>query len=98
MGIDITHPEEDFDAKASVSGRVLEVKKDPLLGNVVVMVHENGITTHDASLGEVAVDAGANVKQGEAIGTAGKNLVGKEIGTHLHVQMRKAGEEDNCET
>jgi len=98
MGIDITHPEEDFDAKASVSGTVLEVKKDPLLGNVVVMEHQNGITTHYASLGEVAVDAGANVKQGETIGTAGKNLFGKDIGTHLHFQIRKDGEEVNPET
>lgn len=98
-GIDITHADEkEFEAKAAISGTVEEVKKDPLLGNVVVMEHENDITTYYASLSDVKVDAGARLKQGETLGTAGKNLFGKDIGTHLHFQVRKNGQKVNPET
>ena len=80
---------ETFDVVASLSGTVEEVKEDPLLGNVVVMSHGDDITTYYASLGEVAVDEGATINQGEKIGTAGKNLFSEESGTHVHFEIRK---------
>src|SRR5699024_4201602 len=93
-GIDITHVEEkEFDVKAALSGTVEEVKTDPLLGNVVTLKHQNDVVTYYASLGKVSVDAGDKVKQGETIGTAGKNLFGKDNGTHVHFQIRKENQE-----
>lgn len=93
-GIDIAAAEgEEFEVLAALSGTVTEVKEDPLLGNVVILTHENDVMTYYASLGEVAVKAGSKVKQGDALGAAGKNIFGKDNGTHVHFQLRK----DNME-
>ncbi|WP_188456651.1 M23 family metallopeptidase [Virgibacillus oceani] len=97
-GIDIAQADgEAFDVMASLSGTVTNVKEDPLLGNVVELTHENEVTTYYASLGEVNVKAGDEVKQGEVVGTAGQNLFGKDIGTHVHFELRKDGKEVNPE-
>lgn len=91
-GIDITSEEDEaFAVQASLSGTVTEVKKDPVLGNVVVMTHENDVMTYYSSLGEVDVKANAKVKQGDVIGTAGKSRFGQENGTHVHFEIRKDG-------
>lgn len=88
---------EAFDVLASLSGTVEEVKEDPLLGNVVILSHEDEVKTYYASLGEISVTAGSKVKQGEKIGVAGKNLFGKDNGTHVHFEIRKNGKEVNPE-
>src|SRR5690625_2834171 len=98
-GIDIASAEgEAFDVVASLSGTVTEVKDDPLLGNVVVGSHENDVMTYYASLNEVEVKADSEVKQGDTIGTAGKNLFGKDNGTHVHFELRKDGTEVDPES
>lgn len=98
-GIDIAFEDgEPFDVIASLSGTVTEVKEDPLLGNVVVMDHENDVMTYYASLQEVDVKAGDKVKQGEDLGVAGKNLFGKDHGTHVHFEIRKDGKEVDPES
>ena len=98
-GIDIASVEgEEFDVQASLSGTVTEVKEDPILGNVVIMSHENEVMTYYSSLGEVSVKAGSKIKQGETIGTAGKNLFGKDNGTHVHFEIRKDSKEINPES
>ncbi|MDY0409473.1 M23 family metallopeptidase [Paracerasibacillus soli] len=97
-GIDIASEDgEEFDVIASLSGTVSEVKEDPLLGNVVVLDHDNEVHTYYASLGEVSVKEGDEVKQGDALGTAGKNLFGKDNGVHVHFELRKDGKEVNPE-
>src|SRR5699024_1642105 len=89
-GVDIAASDgETFDVVASLSGTVTEVKEDPLLGNVVVLDHGDEITTYYASLEEVAVEAGADVKQGDQLGMAGQNLFSEESGTHVHFEIRK---------
>ncbi|RLL42923.1 M23 family metallopeptidase [Oceanobacillus piezotolerans] len=98
-GVDIASIEgAAFDVLASLSGTVSEVKEDPLLGNVVALTHDEGVVTYYASLDEVAVTAGDEVKQGEKVGTAGKNLFGKDNGTHVHFEIRKDGQEVNPES
>lgn len=97
-GIDIANSNaESFDVVAALSGTVKEVKKDPIMGNVVTISHENDVTTYYASLDEVSVEQDAKVKQGEVIGTAGKNIFGKENGIHVHFELRKAEEIINPE-
>src|SRR5699024_1356659 len=89
-GIDIASEEgEPFEVIASLSGTVTEVKEDPLLGHVVILSHDNEVMTYYASLGEVQVKTGAKVKQGDTLGIAGKNIFGKENGTHVHFELRK---------
>ncbi|SFB26756.1 stage II sporulation protein Q [Lentibacillus halodurans] len=98
-GLDIASADgETFDVLSSLSGTVTEVKEDPLLGNVVTLTHENDVTTHYASLGDVQVSADEEIEQGDVIGTAGENLFGKDNGTHLHFEIRKDGQDVNPET
>ncbi|GAA0605121.1 stage II sporulation protein spoIIQ [Virgibacillus siamensis] len=97
-GINIKAAEgKSFDVLASLSGTVKEVEKDPLLGQVVTLQHENKVVTHYASLGDVSVKAGDKVKQGDVIGKAGENRFGQEFGTHVHFEIRKNGEAVNPE-
>src|SRR5690625_364337 len=97
-GVDIASSDgETFDVVASLSGTVTEVKEDPLLGNVVVMSHGEEVSTYYASLGEVEVEPGADLEQGEQIGTAGKNLFSEESGIHVHFEIRKGETELNPE-
>lgn len=98
-GVDIAAADaESFDVLASISGTVEEVKEDPLLGNVVVLSHSDDLKTYYASLEDVAVTVSDNVEQGDKLGTAGKNLFGKDNGTHLHFEIRKDGKEVNPES
>ncbi|WP_200416104.1 M23 family metallopeptidase [Virgibacillus salexigens] len=97
-GVDIASAnDESFDVVAAISGTISEVKEDPLLGNVVVLTHGDDVKTYYASLNDVSVKAGADVKQGDKLGSAGKNVFGKDNGTHVHFELRKAGKEVNPE-
>ncbi|MFD1020113.1 peptidoglycan DD-metalloendopeptidase family protein [Thalassobacillus hwangdonensis] len=96
-GVDITKNDEAFDVTAALSGTVTEVKEDPLYGNVVQIAHGEDVATVYASLGEIQVEAGAEVKQGDVIGTAGQNVFGQASGVHVHFELRKDGEAVNPE-
>ncbi|UOQ87067.1 M23 family metallopeptidase [Gracilibacillus salinarum] len=97
-GIDIsTSGDEAFDVSAALSGEVVEVKQDPLLGNVVKLEHDFGVTTYYASLEEIFVEQGSTVEQGQAIATAGQNTLGQENGIHVHFEVRKDGTPVNPE-
>ncbi|MFC4402880.1 peptidoglycan DD-metalloendopeptidase family protein [Gracilibacillus xinjiangensis] len=93
-----TEDQQVFDVMAAFTGTVTEVKNDPLLGNVIKMEHEHGVTTYYASLGEVLVEQGAELKQGQTIGTAGQNSLGQENGVHVHFEVRKDGVPVNPES
>lgn len=97
-GIDIAAADgETFDVLASLSGTVLEVKEDPLLGNVVSLSHENEVVTHYTSLGEIKVKEGDKVQQGDVLGTAGQSIFGQDSGIHVHFEIRKDGTAVNPE-
>jgi stage II sporulation protein Q len=97
-GVGIAAPEgETFDVIAALSGTVTEVKEDPLLGNVVIMSHDDDVMTYYAALEDVQVSAGDTVSQGEQIASAGNNLFGKDDGTHVYFELRKDGQEVNPE-
>ncbi|CQR46176.1 Stage II sporulation protein Q [Paraliobacillus sp. PM-2] len=92
-GIDIASTtEKTFPVVASLSGTVTEVREDPMLGFVVEMEHDNGVTTHYASLKDIQIESGKQLKQGEELGLAGKNNFGQSSGTHVHFEIRKDGE------
>lgn len=93
-----TVDEQAFDVLAALSGTVVEVKEDPLLGNVIVLKHEDGIATYYASLGETTVKKGDEVSQGDKLGTAGKNIFNEESGIHVHFELHKDDVEVNPET
>ena len=56
-------------------------------GNLIVIQHENNLTTYYAHLSAYLVKAGARVNKGEPIGLAGNT--GRARGPHLHFEMRE---------
>ena len=64
---------ETFDAIAVLSGKVLNVRADDILGNVVEIEHNTNLRTIYYSLGEVKVKVGDMLIQGQTIGVSGAN-------------------------
>jgi stage II sporulation protein Q len=87
-----------FEVLAALSGTVTEVKEDALHGNVVQLEHKNGVTTYYASLEDVKVEAGQEVKQGDVLAAAGQSLFAKDKATHVHFEVRNGDTAVNPET
>lgn len=66
---------ETFDAIAVLSGKVLNVRSDDILGNVVEIEHNTNLRTIYYSLGEVKVKVGDMLIQGQTIGVSGANNI-----------------------
>ncbi|MFV8826350.1 peptidoglycan DD-metalloendopeptidase family protein [Alkalihalobacterium sp. APHAB7] len=91
-GIDIAKEDgESFEVTAALSGTVVKAEKDPLLGHVVEINHEDGVITHYHSLEGLEVEEGSSVKQGDIIGRAGRNLYNAEAAVHVHFEIRHNG-------
>ena len=89
-GIDVAMNDgETFEVVASLSGKVTKVAKDALLGNMVEIEHQDGITTHYQSLTDIVVKEGDDVKQGQSIAKAGQSQFNGEAGIHVHFEIRK---------
>jgi stage II sporulation protein Q len=82
---------ESFDVLAALSGTVVDADKVPLVGNYVTIEHENGLVTVYQSLEELQVAKGDKVKQGDVIGRAGRNVFQKDLGVHVHFEVRENG-------
>lgn len=76
---------------ASATGRVIVAKMGGYnggYGNMIVMVHDNGIQTVYAHLRAINVSQGQYVTQGTQIGELGNT--GRSTGPHLHFEVRGA--------
>ncbi|MEQ8742135.1 M23 family metallopeptidase [Parasphingorhabdus sp.] len=62
-------------------------------GNYVEINHGNGIQTRYGHMSKLNVDANARVKSGDLIGFMGST--GRSTGSHLHYEVRIAGEAVN---
>lgn len=99
QGIDLAKADDKtFDVSAALSGIVSLVGTHPLNGNYVEIKHSDGIVTVYQSLNEVKVKVGDEVKQGTVIAQAGRSELGKELGVHLHFEIRKNGTPINPST
>ncbi len=67
--------EEMFDCVAVLEGTVLNISQDDILGNVVEIEHNPNLRTVYYSLGEVNVELGEVLNQGDLIGVAGENNI-----------------------
>ncbi|WP_199426064.1 M23 family metallopeptidase [Thermaerobacillus caldiproteolyticus] len=95
-GIDIaTKDGKTFDVTASLSGTVTKAEKDPILGYVVEIEHDKGVTTVYQSLADLKVKSGDSVKQGQVIAKAGQSQFNQEAGIHAHFEIRKDGKPVN---
>lgn len=91
-GIDLGMEDgESFEVVAALSGTVAKVEDDALLGNTVVIEHQNGITTHYQSVTDIDVKVGDEVTKGQVIAMAGKSTLNEDAGIHVHFEIRKDG-------
>ncbi|KGT38604.1 M23 family metallopeptidase [Weizmannia sp. CD-2023] len=90
QGVDITMKNgKTFDVVAAMGGTVTKVQEDAVLGNVIEVEHDKGVTTEYQSVKDIAVKEGDTVKQGQTIAKAGRSELNKAAGTHLHFEIRK---------
>jgi biotin carboxyl carrier protein len=88
QGVDIAAPLGTNVFAASVG----TVKKAELLegwGNLLIIEHGAGYTTHYAHLKEFRVKKGDKVTKGQVVATVGST--GQSTGPHLHYEVRKEG-------
>ena len=91
QGMDYIFKEEAFEVASCYDGKVSEVKEDPIFGQSVSIAYDDVVFTYQ-SLSEILVKNGDEVKSGEVIGKAGKNIYNKELGNHLHIVVTKDGQ------
>ena len=92
-GMDLA-AEAGTEVKAAADGEVYTVFNDEKMGTTVVIRHQDGYTTHYASLAEdVAVRAGDQVTLGQTIGTVGSTaLMESALGDHVCFRVTLDGE------
>lgn len=93
-GIDLASPMKT-PIKASAPGVVTYAKAKGKWGNMIKITHEGGYETHYAHVGEICVDEGKTVAQGDHIGSVGST--GASTGPHLHFEIRQNGKSLNPE-
>lgn len=87
-GIDIDLEKGDK-VSAAFDGKVRFAKKQGGFGNVVILMHPNGLETVYAHLSKIKVKEGDVVLSGQTIGLGGNT--GHSSGTHLHFELRYKG-------
>jgi len=92
-GMDLA-AEAGTEVKAAAAGEVYTVYEDGKMGMTVVIRHQDGYTTHYASLAdEVFVQAGDKVELGEVIGTVGSTaLMESALPDHVCFSVTLDGE------
>lgn len=89
---------ENFDVVSILDGKVITVKEDELLGNIVEISHDNNIISVYQGLGEVNVKVDDTVKQGEIIGKSGISKINKDLGSSLSFELIVKGNLVNPES
>ena len=74
---------------ASLAGVVQSVGWNHGYGNLVVISHGGGVTTHYAHLSSFDVQVGQRVERGQIVGRAG--ATGRATSAHLHYELRVDG-------
>ena len=67
--------DESFDVITTLEGTVTKISQDELLGNVVEVTHSSSLITTYYSLDNIKVIEGQTLKQGDIVGTSGKNNI-----------------------
>ncbi|MGJ8563152.1 MAG: M56 family metallopeptidase [Alphaproteobacteria bacterium] len=93
-GIDLASP-RNTTINASAPGLVTYAKTKGKWGNMVKIKHKDGYETHYAHVGEICVDEGKTVNQGDPIGLVGST--GASSAPHLHFEIRQHGQSLNPE-
>lgn len=87
-GLDLVAP-PGTPIRAIAAGTVIFSDPYAGYGNLVVVKHRNGITSHYGHCKEIKTNIGKVVRPGEIIATLGNT--GSSTGPHLHLEIRKNG-------
>jgi murein DD-endopeptidase MepM/ murein hydrolase activator NlpD len=93
-GIDLAAPEGAL-IRSIQAGKVVFADPYSGYGNLVVVQHENGMTSHYGHCRTIKVRPGQRVNAGEIIATVGST--GKVTGPHLHFEIRIGGKSHDPE-
>ncbi len=88
QGVDLAAP-VGAPIRAIQEGVVVFADPYSAYGNLIVIKHNNGLTSHYGHCAKIEAKIGSKVKAGEIIGTVGKT--GRVTGAHLHFEMRDNG-------
>ena len=88
-GCDYVYNNTSFDVVASVSGVISEKLNDATFGDILILTHRSGIKFIYASLSDIKVNKGQNVKQGDVIAKSGTSLYTSSLGNSLHFEVNK---------
>jgi stage II sporulation protein Q len=86
-----------FNVVAVMDGKVVQMGENPIVGKQVEIQHKDGSISVYQSLADVTVKKGQAVKKGNVIAKAGRNAFNKELGNHLHFEIRKNNTAENPE-
>ncbi len=89
-GIDLG-VKENTEIKSVFSGKVKKVEQSTLEGIVVTVELSNGMTAIYKSLASTSLKEGEKIENGAVVGVAGTMLSESDIGTHLHLELKKDG-------
>jgi murein DD-endopeptidase MepM/ murein hydrolase activator NlpD len=87
-GIDLAAP-EDAPIRSIKSGTVVFADQHGGYGNLIVVAHTDGLTSHYGHCKKIIVKPGQKVKAGQLIGSVGST--GMVTGPHLHFEVRLHG-------
>lgn len=90
--------EEQFDCISTLDGTITKISKDELLGNVVEITHSASLITTYYSIDNVKVIENQTIKQGDLIGTSGKNNISSTSDNMLLFEVSQNGNNINPET
>lgn len=87
-GIDLAAP-KDSPIRAIREGTVVFADPHGGYGNLIVVVHPDGLTSHYGHCSSIQVRTGQRIRAGQVIGEVGST--GRVTGPHLHFEIRKNG-------
>ena len=67
--------EEQFDVLSTLDGKVTKIDKDELLGNYIEITHTPSLVITYYSIDNIKFNVNDEIKQGDVIGTSGKNNI-----------------------
>ena len=82
---------EGAEVSAVFSGKVTKVEQNTLEGVTVTVEQNNGMIAVYKSLASASVSEGASVENGATIGVVGTMLSEKDVGIHVHLELKKDG-------
>lgn len=81
--------EEEFEILSILSGKVTNIKKDEILGNIIEIEHKNGLVTIYENVKDIKVSEGDEVNQGDVIAISENSNIDDNNQYSLHFEVYK---------